>query len=184
MKEYLINESKKSLAQDKQTHESSGESSGGEGGRWVQHKHRTETRRQSWLKGEEDWPHPSHRTSCAEKMVLNENTPTVYKETNWSGFPNSALCSWIPEWGQQEWLTVFTYTFIDILTTCLLRIHYLIAFVVLKSLSQPFVNQTLLFPWGGGCEADGRGQAIGFSAFIQQREAWMKPPVPSAEQQR
>ena len=80
--------------------------------------------------------------------------------------------------------SVFTYTFIDILTTCLLRIHYLIAFVVLKSLSQPFVNQTLLFPWGGGCEADGRGQAIGFSAFIQQREAWMEPPVPSAEQQR
>ena len=32
LKEYLIKESKKSLAQDKQTHESSGESSGGEGG--------------------------------------------------------------------------------------------------------------------------------------------------------
>ena len=75
-------------------------------------------------------------------------------------------------------------TFINILTTCLLRIHYLIAFQVLKSLSQPFVNQTLLFPWGGGCKADGRGQAIGFGAFIQQRGAWMEPPVPSAEQHR
>lgn len=66
---------------------------GGKVARGVQHKHRTETRTQSGLKGVEDWPHPSHGTSCAEKTVLNENIPTVYKETSWGGFPNSALCS-------------------------------------------------------------------------------------------
>lgn len=66
---------------------------GGKVARGVQHKHRTETRTQRGLKGEEDWPHPSHGTSCAEKTVLNENIPTVYKETSWGGFPNSALCS-------------------------------------------------------------------------------------------
>ena len=125
-----------------------------------------------------------HTTSCAEKTLLNENTPTVQKRPAGVVFLTVNCAHKYLNGDNLEWLTVFTYTFIDILTTCLLCIHYLIAFLVLKSLSQPYVNQTLLFPWGGGCDADGGGQAIVFSASIDQRGAWMEPPVPSAQWHR